>query len=203
MTRLSRKNLAIAAVAAITIASLGVAIFVTTTKATTSATATSSVSSSSSSITTIYLSTSTGTSVKSSTNSFTSSSTYTSSSASTSISLSDESLNNTCISHSYNSSISTINAIYYECSAALNSEQSYKEFVIRSAQLNGNFELSVNGSQSIQVQVIVNGTTVYSQAGTTLEYSGNAAEGDLMSVTVTNSESSITTYELGLDWTSA
>jgi hypothetical protein len=203
MTRLRTRTNVVIAVVVIVIASTGVAIYATSSSRT-------SVSSRVTRISTISYTTSntTITSIKStqtvtSTRTGSSLSLTTSSSSATFVSLTSESVNNTCIIHSYNSSINSINAIYYECSATLNGDQSFKEFILRPTQLNGTFDLSVNGSQSIQVQVVdVNGTTLFSDNGTSVTYNGNAAPGELFGVVVTNSESSLTVYQLGLDWTS-
>lgn len=200
MTKYITRRTLVVAVVAIVFASVATAIYTTSgTTSTTFRVTTSSITAShSTSFTTS--SSSTSSTPATSTSETTSSSIFTSSS--TLVSISSESVNNTCITHSYNSSINTISAIYYECSATLNAGQSFKEFIIRPAQLNGSFNLSVNGSQPIQVQVVDNGTIVFSDNGTYIKYSGSASVGELLSITVTNSELSLTAYDLGLDWTS-
>jgi len=207
MTRLTTRTNIIVAAVVIAIAGIGVAIYATSINTTsiisrtTRLTGTYQTAGITTAKTTIGSSTTLGTSVQSVTSSLISSTGVNSSTVALT-SVSAESDNNTCVAHNYNSSINTINAIYYECSATLVGNQSFKEFMIRSSQLNGTFDLSVNGSQTVQVQVVENGTTIYSQSGTFVKYTGNAPTGEILSVTVTNSEASLTSYKLGLDWTS-
>jgi hypothetical protein len=207
MTRPTTRTNIIVAVVVIAIASIGVAIYTTSTSTvsitsrTTRLTGSYETTGITTARTTIDLSTTLDTSAQSVTRSFISS-TGVNSSTATLTSISAESENHTCVAHNYNSSINTINAIYYECSATLADNQSFKEFIIRSSQLNGTFDLCVNGSQAIQVQVTENGTTIFSQSGTSVKYTGDAPTGEILSVTITNSEASLTSYELGLDWTS-
>jgi len=208
MTKLTTRTNIIVVAVVIVIAGVGVAIYATSTSTTSITSRTTRLTGSSyettstrTSRTTLNLTTTLGTNTESVTSGLISSTGVNSSTAALT-SISAESENNTCVAHNYNSSINTINAIYYECSATLASNQSFKEFMIRSSQLNGTFDLSVNGSQAIQVQVVENGTTIFSQSGTSVRYTGNAPSGEILSVTVTNSEASLTSYELGLDWTS-
>lgn len=145
---------------------------------------------------------STSTTSSPSASSFSSSTTATTLSSTVSLTVSSESVNNACFTHSFDSANSPIDAIYYECSATLNPGQAISQYVLRSSQLYGTFTISVNASQSVELMVVQNGSLIFSAAGTSITYSSSAPQGELMSVQVTNSEFSATSYELGIDWQS-
>jgi hypothetical protein len=203
--RLTRRNV-VAALVIAAIISVGVVAVATSTKP--SNPLSTIITSTNGHATTIFISaTSTGatnivTNTASTTGSISSSSALTLGSTSSVTTIGAQSVNNTCFIQNYNSSINTISSAYYECSATLNGDQSIKQFVLRSTQLYGSFTVSINASQSISELVVENGAVVYIESGTSNKYSGTIPQGELMSITITNSASSLTTYELGIDWTS-
>jgi len=119
----------------------------------------------------------------------------------TSLTVSASSTGNRCFVNGYDSNITTINSIYWECGATLKGGQSIKQNIFRSTQLTGAFTISINASQAVTVKIEVNGVIVFSQTGTTIKYSGIASNSESMYFTVSNSEKSDTTYEFGIDWT--
>ncbi len=139
------------------------------------------------------------------TSSLTSTSTTTSISSSTftstSLTVSASSTGNPCFVNGYNSDIPVINAIYWECGATLQGSQSIKQNIFRSSELFGAFTLTLNASQRITLTVMEDGIVVFSQSGTNITYSGTANQDESMYVSVSNSETSLTTYMLGIDWT--
>ena len=103
--------------------------------------------------------------------------------------------------NTYDPDIPVINAIYWECGATLQGSQSIKQNIFRSSELYGAFTLTVSASQAVTVIVVVNGVQVFSETGTTIAYSGSVAQNEPMYVTISNSETTDTSYTLAIDWT--
>jgi hypothetical protein len=142
-------------------------------------------------------------SISSSSSTSTSSTTSTSVSisSSTSLSVTSSSTGNACFVNGYDSGITVINSIYWECAATLQGSQSIKQNIFRSSELFGSFTITVNSSQMITVIVAENGVVVFTKTGTSISYSDSVTQNEPMYITVSNSESSATSYSLGIDWT--
>jgi hypothetical protein len=106
-----------------------------------------------------------------------------------------------CFVNGYDSNITIINAIYWECGATLRGHQSIKQNIFGSSELFGTFVITVNASQTITVKIVENGVVVFSKSGTSIRYSGSATQSEPMYITVSNSKSTTTPYRLGIDWT--
>ena len=104
----------------------------------------------------------------------------------------------------YNDQIPVINAIYWECGATLQGGQTIKQNIFRSSELYGPFTITVTANNPITLEVFENGVEVFSQTGTSISWTaGSVTQNEPMYVTIGNSEAStITTYQLTIDWTS-
>jgi hypothetical protein len=110
------------------------------------------------------------------------------------------SLNNTCFENAYNPVIVIVSGILYGCSATLNGNQTLKQNMFRAYELYGPYSLSVNSTQPVLASVVENGATVFTGRGAAIFYKGNVSENAPMSVTLTNSETTSTSYKLTLDF---
>ncbi len=62
--------------------------------------------------------------------------------------------------------------------------------------------VSINASQSVSIVIVENGTTVFTESGTRINYTGNIASGGSMYFTITNEETTMNVYEFGIDFSS-
>lgn len=174
-----------------------------TTKTTTTTTTTASTSTTSktttATTTTTTTSTTSGTTTTSDPSTTTTSTTV--ASTSTSLTVTATSTGNACFVNNYNPSIPVINAIYWECGAALRGDQSIKQNIFRSSELYGAFNMTITASQAVTVIVVANGVQVFSETGTNITYSGTVPQNAPLYVTISNSETTDTSYTLAIDWT--
>ena len=128
-------------------------------------------------------------------------------STSTETTVSKSSVSNLCFVNNYDDNITFINSIYFECSANLQPNQSIKQNVLGSAfsspQLVGQYVVSINASQSVSIVIVENGTTVFTESGTRINYTGNIASGGSMYFTITNEETTMNVYEFGIDFSTS
>jgi hypothetical protein len=101
---------------------------------------------------------------------------------------------------SYNDSIVVDNGILYSCSANLLGSQLIKQNIFRSYQLYGNYTIAINASAPLAVSIVENGVVVYTTSGSTISYRSTLTENEPLSVTVQNAETSVTTYDVTIDF---
>ncbi len=110
------------------------------------------------------------------------------------------SVNNACFVNGYNDSIAYDNGVYYNCFATLTGYQSIKQNIFRSYLLYGGYSIRINASQTISATIVQNGAVTFTSSGNEISYSGTLSEYEAMSVTVTNYESTPTSYNVTIDF---